>query len=386
MDLPGDTNGYVHGAASGVDTSTSFTVAAWVYLDHTTLAAMSRVAVSQSGSIKSGFMLGYNHFATQWQFLVAKGATDDYGWSVDGSYSALNSAVLQTWVHLVGVHDAVAQTVTLYVNTVAQTSTAHTVPFKATGPLEVGRVKQFGGWQAGASPNETWGPWAGRVDEVRVFRRALTQAEINLVYNGVDTSTASTVGVPGALQGAQQGQTASTAMAFAPTASRSSYNATPFTNPTTYSVECWFRTNTAPNSAAGKGVSLISFGNSSNGNSAQFDRELFLDTTGHLGLGTSSGITGTAITSATYLDGAWHHVVGTVSPGTGLLLYVDGNQVGSASYTAPGNFTGFWRWGGDTSNATWPYDYFHVGELDEVAVYGTVLNLQQIAWHYHANH
>jgi hypothetical protein len=69
----------------------------------------------------------------------------------------------------------------------------------------------------------------------------------------------------------------------------------------------------------------------------------------------------------------------------GQKLYVDGSLVASASYLAPGAGSGYWRFGGDTWFAAWPADYFS-GDLDEVAVYPTILNAQQVAWHYHANH
>jgi hypothetical protein len=113
----------------------------------------------------------------------------------------------------VGVHDAVAQTVTLYVNGVAQTATAHTATFNAVGPMQVGRVKEFGAWQVGDPGGEAWGSWSGRVDDVREYPYAMDQAGVSATYAGGTAYT--TLGMPGALQGAQQGQTTSTAEAFA---------------------------------------------------------------------------------------------------------------------------------------------------------------------------
>jgi Concanavalin A-like lectin/glucanases superfamily len=354
-------------------------VAAWVYLDHTTLNAMSRIAVSQSANIKSGFQLLYNFFGHQWQFSVTRGPTDDYApVTSDSSFSAGGAPALTTWTHLVGVFDADAHTVTLYVNGVAQPSTSHTIVFDATGPLQVGRVKEFGSFLDGSEGLLGLGAWSGRVDDVRAYRRALTPAEITAVYNGGDTGTA--LGMPGALQGAQQGQTGATAMAFSSSA-RSSYDPDPYTDPTTYSLECWFRTEGTPG-----GQTLISFSDQPDGDAAQHDRRIFLDASGHVVASTGPGVANTARSGSSYADGAWHHVAVTVSPANGILLYLDGTLSATAAYTAPGNVTGYWRWGGDAVDGVWPAGYFTLGELDEVAVYAGELTAARIAVHYHANH
>jgi len=66
-------------------------------------------------------------------------------------------------------------------------------------------------------------------------------------------------------------------------------------------------------------------------------------------------------------------------------LYVDGALVGSGAYSAPGNYSGWWRFGGDTATASFPAGNF-LGVLDEVAFYSTVLTATQLAEHYNANH
>jgi hypothetical protein len=162
---------------------------------------------------------------------------------------------------------------------------------------------------------------------------------------------------------------------------RSSYDPTPYTNPTTYSLECWFRSK-----GNSSGQTLISFSNLPDGNTAQHDRRIFLDTSGHVVAGTASGTTNVAQTPSSYTDGTWHHVVATVSPGNGIRLYLDGGLAATATYTAPHNVTGYWRLGGDTWSGAWPSDYFWRGELDELAIYSTELSAEQVALHYHANH
>jgi PKD repeat protein len=77
-------------------------------------------------------------------------------------------------------------------------------------------------------------------------------------------------------------------------------------------------------------------------------------------------------------NGAWHHVVGTVGP-NGQYLYVDGNLVGSSTTVVKGGrYWGYWKIGGD---ATWAGNQNFTGDIDEVAIYGTVLSPAVIAQH-----
>jgi Concanavalin A-like lectin/glucanases superfamily len=62
--------------------------------------------------------------------------------------------------------------------------------------------------------------------------------------------------------------------------------------------------------------------------------------------GTASGATDVAQTPGSYTEGAWHHVVATVSPGNGIRLYLDGALAATSTYTAPHNVTGCPRWAG----------------------------------------
>jgi hypothetical protein len=283
-------------------------------------------------------------------------------------------------VHLTGVHDpgAAGQQVKLYVDGAAQTPVAHTSVWNATGPLQVGRVKEFGGWHTSSSA--PWGPWAGLVDEVRTYRRALSPAEVSALYTA-PTDPGLTAGVPGALTGSQA---ASTAMAFG--GAGNAYNTTQIASPgpTAFTVECWFK---AGGDAGGQ---LVAFTSDTSGlASGAKDRMVYLDAAGRLTFGTYySGATHTVRSPAAYHDGAWHHLAASLGT-AGLRLHVDGSLVASdASITTAQAFTGYWRWGGgDTSS--WPdrpgNDYF-TGTLDELAVYPSQLSDQQIRLHYYANH
>lgn len=136
------------------------------------------------------------------------------------------------------------------------------------------------------------------------------------------------------------------------------------------SVEAWFKTTT--------GGKIVGFGDrTGTTNSVNYDRHLYVSG-GRVMWGVFDG-TNRILQSATGMNnGAWHHVVGTVGP-NGQFLYVDGNLVGSAtSVVKGGRYWGYWRIGGDT---TWSGNQSFTGDIDEVAIYGTVLSPAVIAQH-----
>lgn len=92
-----------------------------------------------------------------------------------------------------------------------------------------------------------------------------------------------------------------------------------------------------------------------------------------------------AISGTTYLDGAWHHGVGTFD-GTNIKVYVDKVLKGTTA------MSGTWRasagsdlmLGGVWNNATSTPASQYVGSADAVAVYGTALSSTRIGVHYDA--
>lgn len=158
-----------------------------------------------------------------------------------------------------------------------------------------------------------------------------------------------------------------------------SFVATPksYANPTTFSEEVWFKTTVA-------GGMLIGFGSNQVSTSGQHDRQVYLNTGGQLVFGTYNGTTQVVTSPKTYTDGAWHHVAATMSPTTGMRLYVDGTAVASnTAYTAPENYTGYFRVGYDTVSG-WPgqpSNFFFTGSMRYAAVYSTVLTPTQVANH-----
>jgi hypothetical protein len=147
--------------------------------------------------------------------------------------------------------------------------------------------------------------------------------------------------------------------------------------PTNLSIETWFRT------TSGSGGKLVGAGNKYQLTSSQYDRHLYMTDSGRLVFGAYSGGTHTVSTSGAYNDGAWHHVVATLGSG-GMRLYVDGLLRDTGSTTSGEDKADYWRVGGGNLR-NWPSrpsnDYFN-GQIDETAVYHTVLSASQVSEHY----
>ena len=143
----------------------------------------------------------------------------------------------------------------------------------------------------------------------------------------------------------------------------------------TFSVEAWFKTTSST------GGQVVGFGDVPTGSSYRHDRQVYLSSSGKLvyyldQYGTSRTLT----SSASYNNGAWHHVVATLSS-AGTVLYVDGTKVASSSsVTYARSYGGFWRIGADTlpGGATGSLS----GSIDDVAVYPTALSATQVKDHW----
>ncbi|MET9610070.1 LamG-like jellyroll fold domain-containing protein [Streptomyces sp. NPDC006512] len=146
-----------------------------------------------------------------------------------------------------------------------------------------------------------------------------------------------------------------------------------------YTIETWFKTNTT------RGGKLIGFGNNTVNSSGSYDKQIYMTNTGRLIFGVYNGSTRTISTGLfeTYNDNKWHHVVGTQGPG-GMTLYVDGQNKGTNSATNSTPYAGYWHVGGDNL-ASWPTrptSNFFSGQIDETAVYPSVLTQAQVKSHF----
>ncbi|GAA4681545.1 LamG domain-containing protein [Frondihabitans cladoniiphilus] len=152
------------------------------------------------------------------------------------------------------------------------------------------------------------------------------------------------------------------------------------TAPATFTLEVWFKTTVA-------GGKLIGYGNSQSGSSGQYDRHLYISTTGALIFGVYNGGVNTITSPLAYNDGLWHDAIVTFSASTGSLMYVDGKLVASnTSYTAGEAHAGYWRIGYDNLSG-WPNaaaNYWFTGSMRFAAVYTSVFTPAQVSAHYAA--
>ncbi len=159
---------------------------------------------------------------------------------------------------------------------------------------------------------------------------------------------------------------------------------TAIAGPNTFSVSGWFQTAAGYN----KGGKIIGFGNAQTGESSGYDRQVYMGNDGKINFGVCSNNCPAVLTSAgSYNDGAWHQFVGTLQP-AGMMLFVDGRQVGITSSVNTGqNFSGFWRIGGDNTNG-WsnkPTSDFFGGAIDDVAIFPTALTKDTVQAEYVAS-
>ncbi|MFG1885609.1 LamG-like jellyroll fold domain-containing protein [Micromonospora sp. NPDC049102] len=161
--LTGGTGQQISVAGSALSNTASYTVSAWVRL---TDKSANRTAVSKDGSRTSGMFLNYVAADDRWAFSRVSADSDS---ATPIRATSNTSPVLGKWTHLTGVYDTASGRMKLYVDGVPQTTSAAVGGWNATGGYVVGRGK----W-AGAAANI----WHGGIDDVRVYGKALTDAQV----------------------------------------------------------------------------------------------------------------------------------------------------------------------------------------------------------------
>ena len=147
-------------------------------------------------------------------------------------------------------------------------------------------------------------------------------------------------------------------------------------NPQTFSLETWVKTTTT------QGGRIIGFGRSQDESSGSYDRHLYMLDSGQLRYGVYTGNTETIDSPLAYNDGQWHHVVVTNQPGS-QQMFVDGQLVVSGNAPFAENYPGYWRLGSDNIWGGASTKNFR-GQLDEAAVYPSILSAQTVLDHWAA--
>jgi GH35 family endo-1,4-beta-xylanase len=148
-----------------LNTDRSYSVSAWLNLDQAAVATTEMVAVAQDGLTQDGvtrsaFRLGVR--GGKWSFSIR---TADAQPMLEVTSSGMAGV---GWTHLVGVYDAQAGQLRLYVNRLAQSPTAGVTTWASHQGVHLG--------QAFDGPR-----WVGGIDDVRFYQAPLTQNEVNLI-------------------------------------------------------------------------------------------------------------------------------------------------------------------------------------------------------------
>jgi len=158
--------------------------------------------------------------------------------------------------------------------------------------------------------------------------------------------------------------------------------------PNTFSLEAWFKTSTT---GSGK---IIGYGSASNSAAdGNYDRHIYLDPTGRVVFGVYPGSVQVIATPAgtSYANGAWHHVVATLSS-AGMMLYVDGSlAAANATVTTAEGLSGYWKVGcgkldgwADGSGAAYNGPSYYTGQIRFAAAYTVALTAAQVTARYQA--
>jgi hypothetical protein len=161
-----DGGGHVVARGPVVRTDEAFTIAAWVRLDEP--RDWGTVFSEHHGAHAPDVaLLDYDAEHRDWAFMIPDRRK---GWAMGDEtvFSGLRP-VRGRWTHLAAVHDPADRRVCLYVDGALEACRTRASLTRANGPLDVGRALQDG---------EPVDGWHGAIDDVRVFARALTPAQI----------------------------------------------------------------------------------------------------------------------------------------------------------------------------------------------------------------
>lgn len=153
---------------------------------------------------------------------------------------------------------------------------------------------------------------------------------------------------------------------------------TSYADPSPLTELIWFK---APTSGAAG--SLMGFTTSqTDAAPSSWDRQLWIDQTGHIVYGVYNGSVQEVTSPSTYTDGKWHFVVASVGS-SGEQLWIDGTEVASSSsVTSAQNYTGWWHLGFSYAASGWtngPSSDYWNGSLAKAAVIPSQLSATQIA-------
>lgn len=157
-----------------VDTSTRYSVAAWVRIDAVDNGYHS--IVSQSGEHFSGFALRYRGASDEWDFVL--NSTDDASTDKLVRAIATSAPVVGDWTHLAVSVDPGSKAVYLWVDGVLEATRTFThEAWNATGPVHIGCAGR------NDTGSKNW-HFNGAIQHVGIWNGLLSTAEVQKVMAG----------------------------------------------------------------------------------------------------------------------------------------------------------------------------------------------------------
>ena len=291
---------------------------------------------------------------------AGSGSVDNKFYITDGaaSYHTNTTCNYNTWYHVVYTWSGTE--LKFYVNgALASTFSAVSCNFPSSGNgHKIGEYHHNGNYE-----------WAGEIDQVRIFNKAISASEVTTLYNEIGDRNLTNSNVDFGFGG-------KTLYSAKFNGSNSyAYASSPVQQPTTnFSVSVWSKWDSKPSSSVGlvgnfkTGVTpQVGFAMTKLSNENVFS--FWAD-------GTANSSAARALGTTNFVTGQWYHTVGTYD-GSNVKIYVNGVLEGTAAYTATPNATDqplvIGRWYGN-------YDgYYHDGEIDQVRIFNKALSSTEIS-------
>lgn len=368
--LTGASNSYVDVPTTAIDSSSSYTVEAWVKPN--SLTGNQTYASIDGGSISPFYLQ-----LSAGKFTLTERSAD----STSSSFTQVvgSAPTTGTWYDLIGVYDASAHTIKLYVNGVLQGTAAYSSAWKATGHTTIGRAKWNGSPVDFANAS---------IDDVRMLPRAVTDREAFAIGTGAtayvaadegsgrrfaDTTGDFGAGSLASNAGWTTGKIGASALSFdGSLGTLAQIPDTVINTGGSFSVSSWVKLNTLTGNQT--------FASMWGGAISPF----YLQLTGGrfafvLRDSDSTGSTASTATSTTTpVTGTWYHLVGSYDATAGTAsIYVNGSLESSVSSIVPFTVTGAAVLGAAEWNRV-PVDMTS-GAIDDVHYYNRTLSAAEVA-------
>ncbi|MFF2962127.1 LamG-like jellyroll fold domain-containing protein [Streptomyces sp. NPDC057963] len=154
-----------------VSTETGFSVSAWANLSK--MPETAAIIAAQPGNHSPSFELYYSKAYDRWVFNQYTSDSATAG-AVRAMADAPGGVTAGKWTHLVGTYSSASKELKLYVQGVLVGTALHSTPWDARRGLQIG---------AGSYSGRPGSFFPGAIDDVRIFDKPVSAAEVTSLYN-----------------------------------------------------------------------------------------------------------------------------------------------------------------------------------------------------------